>query len=91
MARFVLVAATAGVPQPGFAHLYLGPGQTIASDAASARSGVGWADVVWPALALSANASTLAPLDAAGAAWMPGVPIMKVGQSEVGGLKRLDL
>jgi len=75
MARFVLIAACAGAP-PGGAYCKFVRGQTIADSAGNAQPG----DVVWPALCAKPSPASMAPLDAAAQALMPGSTITTLAQ-----------
>jgi hypothetical protein len=82
MPRFILTASVAGAP-PGYVYQVFPRGTAIASDAASAvppnSLGLG-ADIVWPQLCAAPTLNNMAPLDAAAAALMPGVPITTLSQ-----------
>jgi hypothetical protein len=71
MARFLIINAVYG--QPPSQHLRVWPrGTTIADSAANAIG----SDVVWPSLCGSPPPTSLAPLDAAAQALMPGSSIV---------------
>jgi hypothetical protein len=83
MARFILVAAVVGAP-PRYAYAKFPRGTTVADSAGNALAG----DVVWPALCTAPSAASMAPLDAAGQALMPGSTITTlagVATSSAGG------
>ncbi len=75
MSRFIMIAATFGVPPSGPAARY-GRGTTIADSAANAVGG----DIVWPSLCTSPPPTLALPLDAAGSTAMGGVTIVTLAQ-----------
>jgi hypothetical protein len=78
MARFILIAAVIGQP-PRDAYRKFPRGTTIADSEGNAEPG----DVTWPSMCATPSAQSMAPLDAAAQALMPGSTIITLAQLAV--------